>query len=224
MRSIEEVVAYASGALSRAAHERLLADDPRDHAPKWHVYGLLGHMYAVIEAAKRIEQRLELDFDLVRLSALHDIGKIKQFPEACRLVDAGQGTNRLYVGHENRSAGYALKVLCLPGDDVAAIKWHGLAYQARPETIAQHLGSEGAFLKWMLLSAADAVGFGWTEAQKAGRPKTAERFEEAASLLGAMPDSRALQVACDAVRTWQPVDPLEFTLLAEVGLFFAITK
>lgn len=210
MRTIEEVTAYASGVLSRAAYERLLADNPADHAPKWHVFGLLGHIVNTIEAATQLEKRVSIDFDLVRLATLHDIGKVKQFLVAVRRVDAGEDPARAFMMHENRSADYAQKVLGLCDEEVAAIKWHELAYQARPEIVASKLVSEGAFRKWMLLCAADAVGKGWTVAQREQRPEIAERFDEAARLLGIMPEDRAIQVACEAVRTWQPVNPLRF--------------
>jgi len=199
----------AEGVLSDDDFQLLLADNPAHHAPQWHQFGVLGHTNAVIVEARRLSEHSGID--IVDLAVLHDAGKIQQFPRAFKLFRLGEDPARAFIGHEAKSAVLAE---ALGVDDLSClvIKHHDLAYlPAKAQTIVNLLkSSHRSIRKWFLLCAADGVGKGWTENQKAQRPEIPKKFLEVACFAGIPSDDPVLELASRAVTEWDPVIPPSF--------------
>ena len=186
----------------------LLQDRPEYHAPKWHVHGVLGHIYNVIVAAERLGHLTSVD--IVNAAIFHDIGKIHQFPRALKAFESGQDGSIKYLAHEQLSATIAARNR-LNRNDCAIIGSHQHAYdQARVTTILKKIGCEpgkspAMFKRWMVLCAADAVGKGFTPEQAKQRPFIAMKFREVADVIGLRIDDRVLSTCCEAAEFWEPI-------------------
>ena len=180
----------------------LLEDDPKYHAPMWHVHGVLGHAYNVWHAAQRFKEICGQD--VTAMAVMHDICKFEGFPEAVAIVAKGGIPDIAYVGHEGASGHFAAEHSFLPAADITSMSIHHHAYLgSRPYDIVQALGSEKeAVLRWILLCACDAAGKGFTPAQIAQRPAIADKFRNTARLVGIDANDDALIAACAAVTTW----------------------
>lgn len=189
--------------------DTLLRDYPEHHAPKWHVYGVLGHAYAVIEAAKELKKITQVD--VIAEAVLHDAGKLSQFPRALGEYARGERI-RAYRNHESLSADIAHHQ-GLPPESVSAIRHHGLAYQlTRIENLYRKLGTKEAAIKWLVLCAADAAGKGFPEGQKEDRgEKIPQQFRGIAAIVGIDPDDPLLTICCEAVTSWPPPQIPKFT-------------
>ena len=211
MDLIQTILDYAEQKLSRALYLLLLRDEPAPHAPKYHQYGVLGHMAAVVIAAERLYEATGED---VRQAALyHDIGKIRKFPDAVALFAQGLDPGLSYRKHESWSARIADGIAVgMHARDLQIIREHGLAYSAKPATIVRRLANDPALIRrWMLLCAADAVGKGWTEVQRQQRPQIAASYSIVAELSGISADDPILKTAVAAILDWELPQVPRFT-------------
>lgn len=214
MEDIQPILDYASDKLTRGLYLLLLRDDPAHHAPKWHKCGILGHIAAVVAAARQLAS--ETGEDVVRLALYHDIGKIRNFPDAIALVAQDLDPVPAYRNHESWSARIAAGISPMHYRDRQIIREHALGYTGRPVTIVNRFeGEPDVIRRWMLLCAADAVGKGWTPDQCLQRPEVAQRFEAVATLCGIPASDRILTAALAAVWEWQLPPVPRFTDRAE---------
>src|SRR5258708_6450796 len=147
--TIDGLIHEAQSMMPKAEFQRLKENRPEHHAPLWHVYGVLGHAYAVIEASKLLKEAT--DVDIVLEAVLHDIGKFYQFRAALRTFDRGGDPSPIYRGHEALSSRRARK-LKLHEDSVAAIEWHMFGYlPIEDDTLLDKLSNTNAVLKWLVL-------------------------------------------------------------------------
>jgi hypothetical protein len=191
---------YAKRVLSKNEMQKLLANNPYHHAPLWHVHGVLGHAWSVIRTAEKLSA--VSGHNIVPLAALHDVGKIAQFPAALDLFFKGEDPAPAYAGHEQTSADLA-KDFVTP-IECKVIGIHHLAYRDVPaEKVVQHLGGDPKTIyMWMLLCAADAVGKGFTPNQKLQRPTIPEKFKQVAKLVHIPENDPTLVVSSAAALSW----------------------
>lgn len=207
--SFDTVLEYADSVLTRDESRILRDDDRAHHAPEWHVFGVLGHTWSVIESAKILAE--ECGLDITELAAIHDLGKINRFPRALRLVRRGEDPASAYRGHEHDSAVEAAH-LGFDELDCAVVEIHNAAYNGtRASVILRKLRHDPiAVQKWLLLCAADAAGKGWTEAQTRQRPLIAQRFKSVAEQVGLTEHHPVVFQAIRAASSWNPVTPPSF--------------
>lgn len=209
IRREEDIVVFAEDRLNRATFDRFMANDPADHAPDWHEFGVLGHLIAVHRAAKIIAERTGVDVKVMALN--HDIAKVVQFPEAiCRRDSGEQMFNLAYQGHEARSADLA-SARRVSDADCLVIRHHDWAYLKDPSAYAivnKFRGDRQTILRWMALCTCDAIGKGFTDKQKVQRPEIAERFIQVATVAGIDLGLSIVRVCCELAAT-EPIPQLE---------------
>lgn len=200
--TIQDIISYARRVLAPEVFEVFLRNDPKHHAPIYHELGLLGHIYAVMEIAKKLTQITGLD--VTELAYYHDLGKIPRFPQALSLVGKGLNPAPAYRAHETTSARMAREAGELTQTEVRVIKFHGLAYQARPGTIIERLNHhERSVAQWLVLCAADIIGKGRTDPQNMERLAVARKFQEVAGMVWPEGEESHLLHHCNlAVYNW----------------------
>ena len=208
--TFDYVLDYAKRGLPAALFVRLCEDRVADQEPTWHEYGVLGHMHAVYSAATQLFQMTGMDIRAA--AALHDIGKFQNLKRAFSLVDRTGSPGNAYYNHEAVSADFA-QGAGLQLADCLTIRLHHFAYLSIKDQslIIKLRGDQENFLRWMLLCAADAVGKGWTPAQREQRSQIAEKFERLSAIFHYDRNNTVLLTALAAVREWELPEVPVFT-------------
>lgn len=199
MRNFDDLLNFARKSMTPRLYQRFLKDDPQDHAPSWHEYGLLGHMQSVWVVAKELTMISQVD--IRRIALLHDAGKIRQFGNAVRMRRAGLEPHHAYVGHEHQSARIAAQNGMSDMDQRVIAIHHWIYLGAGATKITDYLlRDQESVKKWLLLCAADARGKGWTENQKIQKPGLEQIIIEVAGDAGLPPNSPALELAIEQLK------------------------
>jgi hypothetical protein len=198
MVTFDDLLDYATKSYKPEELERFFRNDPADHAPVWHEFGLYGHLWCVCQAAERL--RIDSGRGITSLATLHDIGKIHQFPKSFAFADKGLDPYRVYIAHEEISARIAENRFSMPIRQCRVIASHQHAYdQTKPETIIGKLPDREQILDWIMLCACDHIGKGTTTQQVASRDGIVKKLRDVAKLTRISASNKVLAASLDAI-------------------------
>ena len=149
------------------------ADLPSDHDPKWHEFGVLGHIEKVFRNAMKI--RDETGIDVVKVALWHDIGKF-----CVRRAKRDIPGEFSFKCHEEASVAYLRGKYPTYFDDeeLFLIANHAVI---RGDSTAEQIvdlcnGSMDVLKRLVFLCAADICGKGFTPDQQKQRDELAPKF------------------------------------------------
>jgi hypothetical protein len=160
-------------ALKLATWENVELDRVNDHDPKWHEFGILGHIKRVFENAIIINKITGID--IVKIALWHDIGKF-----IVREEKSDKPGEFSFKGHEKASESYLREKFfnLFDSDELFLILNHGsIRGSSTVDEIVNLCNHNKALIqKLVLICAADISGKGFTIAQKEQRIKISEKF------------------------------------------------
>lgn len=158
-------------------------DRVEDHDPKWHEFGVLGHVERVFRHAVQIRRLTGID--VIKLALWHDIGKLAKDGRKEKKDKPGEFT---FKGHEKKSEDYLRqhRRAEFSEEDLFLVANHGII--RGDNTVEQIVelcsGDNDRLKKLVFICAADTAGKGYTAAQDVERQQLAPKFFELALKAG----------------------------------------